>query len=543
MDKNAILAVMISLAIWVGWQKFYLEPIQKKAAEQTQKIKSEAKPINETNTTEKNKTLLESSSKNVSKKVVAVSLSEMDLVESKIKFSNSKSFIDEWSLNHYSTDINDKEKKVNLSGISGFGKQLEIRFSDQAFNSELNDNWQVVQDSNNKIVQKLETDQFLVEREFSPLTSDFSGELKLRFRFLKETPKFIFLDFYGSPQRPIDHDGSIFGQAPDKVHVTYLSLVDRKHTMASSLDERVENMAGIKWIGIDTRYFVFGLVPDASLRDKLGVQVEKEFFQEQNAARGSLVIPTESKQEVNFSTKVYFGPKKFEYLEAVDPILIDTIDFGWTSFLAMPLLKSLKWLYKYVHNYGIAIIILTFVIKMLLLPLTYKSMKSMAKISKLQPQLNALREKYKDDKEKLNAEMMSFMKNNGYNPVGGCLPILLQMPIFFALYRVLFNSMELYQAPFYFWIQDLAAPDRFFVTPVLLTALMYFQQKISPNTATDPTQQKMLQFMPVMFGVFMLMLPAGLNIYMLVNSATSIAQQWFLNRKLGIVPASRAVKA
>jgi YidC/Oxa1 family membrane protein insertase len=158
----------------------------------------------------------------------------------------------------------------------------------------------------------------------------------------------------------------------------------------------------------------------------------------------------------------------------------------------------------------------------------------MAKMAKLQPQLNALREKYKDNKEKLNVEMMNFMKTNGYNPVGGCLPMLLQMPIFFALYRVFFNSMELYQAPFYLWIHDLSAPDRFYVTPVLLCALMFLQQKLSPSTATDPAQQKMLQIMPVLFGVFMLMLPAGLNIYMLVNSIVSICQQWYLNRRFGV---------
>jgi YidC/Oxa1 family membrane protein insertase len=196
-----------------------------------------------------------------------------------------------------------------------------------------------------------------------------------------------------------------------------------------------------------------------------------------------------------------------------------------------------------VQNYGLAIIVLTFLIKMLLYPLTYTSMKSMSKIAKLQPQLNALREKYKDDREKLNVEMMNFMKTNGYNPVGGCLPILIQMPIFFALYRVLFNSMELYQAPFFGWIQDLSSPDPFFITPVLLCGLMYLQQKISPSTATDPMQQKMLQIMPVLFGVFMLLLPAGLNIYMVVNSAVSIAQQYFLNKKLGLTPLANTTPA
>jgi YidC/Oxa1 family membrane protein insertase len=234
-------------------------------------------------------------------------------------------------------------------------------------------------------------------------------------------------------------------------------------------------------------------------------------------------------------------------LTKVDPILSDAINFGWTSFIAIPLLSGLKWLYANlpgpIKNYGLAIILLTFLIKMLLFPLMYKSMTSMAKMSKLQPQMNALREKHKDNKEKLNQEMMTFMKTNGYNPISGCLPILLQMPIFFALYRVLFNSMELYHAPFAGWIHDLSSPDPFYVTPILLCGLMFLQQKLSPNTAADPAQQKMLQIMPVMFGAFMLMLPSGLTIYMVVNSAVSISQQYYLNRKLGIKKTPVLAKA
>jgi YidC/Oxa1 family membrane protein insertase len=158
-------------------------------------------------------------------------------------------------------------------------------------------------------------------------------------------------------------------------------------------------------------------------------------------------------------------------------------------------------------------------------------MKEMARI---QPQLARLREKYKDDREALNREMLTLMRSHGYNPMAGCLPILIQMPIFFALYRVLYSSMELYQAPFAFWIKDLSLHDPFYVTPVLLSLSMFLQQKLTPNTATDPAQQKMLQFMPLIFGAFMLALPSGLTIYMLVNALVSIVQQSFLNKKFGI---------
>ena len=192
----------------------------------------------------------------------------------------------------------------------------------------------------------------------------------------------------------------------------------------------------------------------------------------------------------------------------------------------------MKFLYQYVGNYGVAIILLTLLLKLVTYPLTYKSMKSMKEMARLQPQLARLREKHANDKEALNREMLTLMRGHGYNPVAGCLPIVVQMPIFFALYRVLYSSIDLYHAPFAFWINDLSAHDPFYVTPVLMSVTMFVQQKLTPNTATDPMQAKMIQFMPLIFGAFMLALPSGLTLYMLVNALASIAQQLILNKKL-----------
>jgi YidC/Oxa1 family membrane protein insertase len=221
----------------------------------------------------------------------------------------------------------------------------------------------------------------------------------------------------------------------------------------------------------------------------------------------------------------------------VEPTLDHVVDFGWFTVFAYPLIKVLKWLYQFVQNYGVAIILLTLLLKVLTYPLTYKSMKSMKNMAKLQPQLQKIRDKYKDDREALNREMLTLMKNHGYNPMAGCLPMLVQMPIFFALYRVLYSSIELYHAPFAFWIHDLSSRDPFYVTPVLLSLTMFVQQKLTPNTATDPAQAKMMQLMPLIFGAFMLTLPSGLTIYMLVNAIASIGQQMILNKKLDAKPA------
>ncbi len=545
MDKKAILAVMISLGIWVGWQKLYLEPLQKQAALQNQQIEeakarlAAAQKATEVKAEVTGKGILSGAEKNSAPQVAKTEV-VLENGNSKIVLANANPTFQTWELKNFTDNHSEEKAVISVPFLTGFDSQLGLRFSDESLNQLVRGTWNSIQKTSDRsAVAILQNSKLTVKRTFELDAIGYGGVLKVEGQFLGEVPKFVFIDMLGSPKRAHDKEGSIFGEAPDKVSVTFLDEKERFMEMASYHKETKETPFGVKWMGLGTRYFELALVPSTNLA---GAQVAQDLERGQ-AVKGSLVFPTEGKKDFSFESRVYFGPKEMESLRSVHPVLVDAIDFGWTSFIAMPLLQALKWLYEYVHNYGIAIIILTFVIKMLLFPLTYKSMKSMAKIAKLQPQLNALREKYKDDKEKLNAEMMSFMKTNGYNPVGGCLPILIQMPIFFALYRVLFNSMELYQAPFMGWIMDLSAPDPWFITPVLLTGLMYFQQKLSPSTAADPMQQKMLQIMPVIFGVFMLLLPAGLNIYMVVNSATSIAQQWVLNRKLGITPVGKAVKA
>lgn len=538
MDKKALLAIALSLGIWVVWQKFYLEPIQiaqQAEAQRQQEMVAKAQKREETRAELDQRGIFPDSEKRKQEAgTVAAKSVTLQNGDSTLTVSNESTALKVWQLKLFATELEKQEDKVSLKVVTGFENQARLRFSDAQYDGVSRQNWDSLEQQDERTATaRISSPAVQGLRRITLDPQGYGGKIDYELQFTKEPPKFVFLDLYGSPKRENDHEGSIFGQAPDKVHVTFRDSTGRHSEMAASHKETKESAAGARWLGLDTRYFVMALVPEGSWKEISGAQVARD-ESVPGAIRGTLVFPTDGKQRLAFSTKIYFGPKHMESLKAVDPVLTDAIDFGWTSALAIPLLQALKWLYGYVHNYGLAIIILTFAIKMLLFPLTYKSTKSMAKIAVLQPQLNALREKYKDDKEKLNVEMMKFMKTNGYNPVGGCLPILLQMPIFFALYRVLFNSMELYQTPFYLWIHDLSRPDPFFITPVLLTGLMYLQQKLTPTAAADPAQQKMLQFMPIMFGMFMLMLPAGLNIYMVVNSATTIVQQWVLTHKLGI---------
>lgn len=184
-----------------------------------------------------------------------------------------------------------------------------------------------------------------------------------------------------------------------------------------------------------------------------------------------------------------------------------------------------------IGNYGLAIIFLTLLIRVLFHPLTKKSYVSMREMQRIQPQIAKLKEKFKDDRQEQQKQIMDLMRSNKVNPMGGCLPLLVQMPIFFALYRLLYNSVELYQAPFFGWIADLSAKDPYYVMPVLMGGAMFLQQKMTPSATMDPAQQKVMMFMPVIFSFFMIALPSGLVIYILFSTLLQLASQYLVNRE------------
>jgi len=228
----------------------------------------------------------------------------------------------------------------------------------------------------------------------------------------------------------------------------------------------------------------------------------------------------------------YIGPKQYDILNAINPELTDTIEFGFFTFLSRPFFKVLLWIENIVGNWGWAIILFTLLVKLILFPLSYKGMMSMQKLKDLAPKMKELKEKHKGDPAKLNAQMMEMYKKNGANPMGGCLPMILQIPVFFALYRVLLNADELQGAVWISaWIDNLAIADPYYILPVLMGASMWFQQKITPNNFTDPLQEKIFQWFPVlMAGMFIIMpFPSGLVLYWVVNNLFTIAQQYVIN--------------
>jgi len=233
-----------------------------------------------------------------------------------------------------------------------------------------------------------------------------------------------------------------------------------------------------------------------------------------------------------FSFKLFAGPKEIGVLRTSGTTLDHAIDLGdWLGPIARPILLFLRWLYSFLPNYGVAIVLLTVLVRLLMFPLAHMQANSMRKMQQHKPAMDALKEKYGENKEAYSRELMNYMRTHRINPMGGCLLLLPQLPIFFALYRVLYNSIELRHAPFTLWIKDLSAHDPYFVLPLLLGAAMYFQQKLTPSPGADPTQQTMMKIMPVMFSVFMLFLPSGLNLYILVSTLWGVAQQYWVQRE------------
>ena len=284
----------------------------------------------------------------------------------------------------------------------------------------------------------------------------------------------------------------------------------------------------IKWASLNEKFFVTLVAPESSAFNEVVVRPDAGALDADLTATAVVMDPGKSQK---FGFKMYSGPKLLANLKKFGRNADKVIDYGWFGIIARPLMQFLNLTHRYTHNYGIDIIILTILIKIIFWPLTHKSYKSMADMQKLQPLMQKLREQYKDNKERLNQEMMRLYKQHKVNPLGGCLPMLLQIPVFFALYKALLVSVELRHAPFFWWIQDLSAKDPYYITPIIMGITMFIQQKMTPSTG-DPKMAKMMLIMPIIFTFMFLNFPSGLVIYWLVNNVLSIGQQMYTNRKL-----------
>ncbi|WP_317178057.1 membrane protein insertase YidC [Pectobacterium sp. HCp5_1] len=298
----------------------------------------------------------------------------------------------------------------------------------------------------------------------------------------------------------------------------------------SDMDENLNITTNGGWVAMLQQYFATAWIPTTAgantfYTSKLGNGQAAIGFKS-----APVVVAAGSQQDLK--TTLWVGPEIQDKMAAVAPHLDLTVDYGWLWFISQPLFKLLKFLHSFIGNWGFSIIAITFIVRGIMYPLTKAQYTSMAKMRLLQPKLQAMRERIGDDKQRMSQEMMALYKSEKVNPLGGCFPLLIQMPIFLALYYMLMGSVELRHAPFALWIHDLSAQDPYYILPILMGVTMFFIQKMSPTTVTDPMQQKIMTYMPVIFTVFFLWFPSGLVMYYIVSNLVTILQQQLIYRGL-----------
>ncbi len=298
-------------------------------------------------------------------------------------------------------------------------------------------------------------------------------------------------------------------------------------------DKPLSAQSSNAWVGLSEHYFLSAVIPPANSNERLQTTItgspenERYLIRTQSPAQ---VVAAGSSQV--FPLQLYIGPKVHERLAGLAPGLELTIDYGIFTIFSKPLFWALDQIHDFIGNWGWSIVILTILIKLAFFKLTEAQYRSMARMRKLQPRVEKLKERYGDDRQKMSQAMMELYRTEKVNPLGGCLPVLVQIPIFIALYWVLLESVELRQAPFFGWVQDLSSPDPWFILPIINGAAMIATQRLTPMVGMDPMQRKIMSFLPVAFSVMFAFFPAGLVLYWATNASISLAQQWVITRRI-----------
>ncbi len=295
-------------------------------------------------------------------------------------------------------------------------------------------------------------------------------------------------------------------------------------------DKPLEIKTPAGWVAMQQQYFASAWIPHTAGDNTLYTTNFGNGVAAVGYKSSTITVPPGSQQDL--TATLWVGPEIQHQMAAIAPHLDLTVDYGWLWFISQPLFKLLKFLHSFIGNWGWSIIAITFIVRGIMYPLTRAQYTSMAKMRMLQPKIQAMRERVGDDKQRLSQEMMALYKSEKVNPLGGCFPLLIQMPIFLALYYMLSGSVELRHAPFALWIKDLSAQDPYYILPILMGLTMFFIQKMSPTTVTDPMQQKIMTYMPVVFTVFFLWFPSGLVLYYIVSNLVTIIQQQLIYRDL-----------
>ena len=544
MDKKTLLALGLSFLVFLVWSILYApKPTERKVDKQIKPkggleesvVKDRIMPSGQ-----KLDLMLEAEGDSKDIKV------ETELYTA--VFSGSGPQIKSFRLKKYRSKVEKDsplKELIHVKNKDGYG--FNLGFSGQAIP---NATWATYKVNNQDItIRTGDQPKDLVYEQRSPQ----GIEIKTRFLFYADTYKIDLSSIINNKSEYMIDDNlslnlALFPQDTKKSYGAFEGmalLLDNKleqHQLKKLKD--IKHYGRISWVAYKEPYFMTAIIPENN--DKT---TAKSTILPDGTIRISYITPPlnlRQHQEITKNFVLYLGPQDLYILKALKGNLEKAINFGWFDIIGKPLLVTLRFFNKHVSNYGVSIILLTILIKLLFWPLTHKSYQSMKEMRKLQPIMAKLREKYKGNKQEMNKQLMGLYKTYKINPMGGCLPMIIQIPVFFALFRVLPNSIELRHAPFILWIKDLSSPDRLFYFPfqipfmappygipvltLIMGSSMFFQQKMTPATG-DPAQAKMMMLLPIVFTFMFINFPSGLVLYWLVSNVLSIAQQYRINRQ------------
>jgi len=552
MEKRTIIAFVLSFLVLIAWS-YLFAPKKEQAPPKEASVPQKREPaITEPQIPKIQKPSLTPQKVQKRDEAIPPRIEEKEIkVETPLYiaiFSSAGAVIKSFKLKRYYLTLEPDSPFIEMVNLEKSGDDfLKINFDDQSNPKDKKIIYQV-----NEASISLGSDSPPKDLTFSSTNPD-GVSVNQTFRFYPDRYDIdLVVHLENNSETPIE--GNIrahLNNTPPKDKKGYYSFIGIALLLNNELEEikpdkmeKDKHLSGpIGWMAYEDDYFITAIIPE----DQSGGNFNGKLMPSGiiKAAYTTPSLSLKAHEHISPHFTLYLGPRDFSILKQLDKKLDLAINFGWTDIIAKPLAYALRFFNKYVNNYGLSIIILTILIKILFWPLTHKSYKSMKEMQKLQPLMAKIREKYKGNKEQMNKELMGLYKTYKVNPMGGCLPMVIQIPVFFALFRILGSSIELRHAPFMLWINDLSAPDRLFNFPfqipfmsppygipvltLFMGASMFIQQKMTP-TPGDPTQAKIMMFLPIIFTVMFINFPSGLVLYWLINNILSIGQQYRIKR-------------
>ena len=567
-QKNLFLAIAISIAIIVFFQLLFPTPISDPIQNAENEVLAPATSIDEPNT---NTIEIIKPKEDVLAINQRVNIQTPSLTGS---INLKGAILDDLTLSNYKISLEDNSDNIDLLSPDGTANPYYIEFGWKELGNQktqlpnLDTIWKTdssnltpensvklswTSNDQNTFIINISVDENYMFSVTQEVINNSSSKLEIYpYRLIKRinTPKTI--NFF------ILHEGLISLVNDELLEKNYDDLLDDCSASMPVKDTFCDNKGQGGWLGFTDKYWMSVLIPDPNEPININYRHGNNGRDSYRTGYVGQIFNISPGENISYSGKVFAGAKKLDilsnYLDNLSiPRFTDAIDWGWFAFLTKPVSYAINWFYSYVGNFGLAIIAFTILMRLILFPLAHASFKSMAKMKKLQPEMQRLKETYPNDRQKMQQELMALYKKEGANPVAGCLPILVQIPIFFSLYKVLFVTIEMYHAPFYGWIHDLSAPDplgililfglvpwdvppilsivNIGILPIIMGLTMWLQQKLNPAPA-DPTQARIFALLPFVFTFVLAGFAAGLVLYWSVNNILSIAQQWLIQKKI-----------